>query len=67
MHIGDPADCMFVVRQGKVDELHQIPCVSDERVLNFCRHYRAGQWFGLAEIMPPNTQLERISRVQIST
>lgn len=39
-NVGDPVDCMYIVRQGKLSELHPTPCVDDERKLSFCRHYR---------------------------
>jgi hypothetical protein len=39
-NLGDPVDGMYVVRQGKLDELHPLYVVDDERNLSFCRHYR---------------------------
>ena len=39
-NIGSLVDGCYIVRQGKLSELHPIPCVEDERKLAFCRYYR---------------------------
>lgn len=48
-NIGDRADSLFIVRQGMVQEQHEVP--PKLKHMCHCRFYQAGQWFGNAEFM----------------